>query len=237
MKYVIVDDNDTDRMLIEALAMKHTELALSGSFMNPLDAIGFIRDSPPDLLFLDVEMPIMNGVDFLRSMKHPPLCIFITSHPDFAVEAFELFALDYIVKPLTKERFDASITRVKSFFDIRRKALQYEHHLEQDVIVIQEGYETHRVLLSDIIYLEALKDYTRIFTREKSYITLGNLSRTLEDFNVPQFMRVHRSYAVNAKHIRSIVDQNVKMDHKLIPIGKTYKQAINELRKNGFDLC
>lgn len=237
MKYVIVDDNDTDRMLIEALAMKHPTLALSGGFMNPLEAAGFIRDSAPDLLFLDVEMPLMNGVDFLRSMKHPPLCIFVTSHPDFAVEAFELFALDYIVKPLTQERFDASIARVKSFFDIRRKALQYEHHLEQDIIVIQEGYDTHRVRLSDIIYLEALKDYTRIFTKDKSYITLGNLSRTLEDFNVPQFRRVHRSYAVNARHISGIIDHSIKMDNKVIPIGKTYKHAINEMKKKGFDLC
>lgn len=231
MNYIIIDDNETDRMLITALAQKHRDMHLGGSFEHALEAASSISVHPPDLLFLDIEMPFLNGIDFLRTLKNPPVCIFITSHPDFAVDAFELFALDYVLKPITEQRFDAAIARAKTFLDIKQKALRYEHHLELDAIVVHEGYNTHRILLSDIIYLEALKDYTRIFTREKSYITLGNLSRTLEEFNISHFKRVHRSYAINARHLLSIVENNIKIEDKTIPIGKTYRNAVNELKK------
>jgi len=232
MKYAIIDDDETDRMLIEAFAQSHKELQLQGNFGHPLEAVSFINTYAPDLIFLDIEMPVINGIDFLRSLKNPPLCIFITSHPEFAIEAFELFALDYILKPITEERFHSTIARAKSFLEIKQKALEYEHHIEQDIVVIHEGYETHRIPLSDILYLEALKDYTRIFTKSKSYITLGNLSRTLESFNIPTFTRVHRSYAVNSKHIESFVENNIRIKNTEIPVGKTYRSIVNELRKS-----
>lgn len=234
MKYLVIDDNETDRMLIAAFAQKHSDMQLSGSFEHPLEAAAHINGHPPDLLFLDIEMPFLNGVDFLRTLKSPPLCIFITGHPDFAIEAFELFALDYILKPITEVRFDAAVARAKTFFDIKRKAEKYEHHLEQDAIIVHEGYDTYRILLSDIVYLEALKDYTRIFTKEKSYVTLGNLSRTLEELNIPHFKRVHRSYVINARHLVSIVENNIMIEDRLIPVGKTYRNIVNELKKKPY---
>lgn len=232
MKYAIVDDDETARLLIEAYAQPHKDLQLQGSFEHPLDAISFINNNQPDLLFLDIEMPLLNGIDFLRSLKKPPLCIFITSHPEFAIEAFELFALDYILKPITEDRLNTAIVRAKTFLDIQQKAVAYEHKIEQETIIIQEGYETHRVQLSDILYLEALKDYTRIFTKHKNYITLGNLSRILESFNVPSFTRVHRSYAVNSSLINSFTDNNISIQGTEIPVGKTYRSIVNEMRKH-----
>lgn len=231
MRYIIVDDSDTDRMLLEAYASSDKSLQLQGSFEHPLEAAALINEYPPDLLFLDVEMPLVNGIEFLRSLKSPPLCIFITSHPDFAIEAFELYALDYILKPITELRLQHAITRAKTFLDIKQKALKYEHSIEQDTVIIHEGFETHRVLLSDILYLEALKDYTRIFTKKRTYITLGNLSRTLESFNIPLFARVHRSYAVNSRRIESFIENNIFIENTQIPIGKTYRSVVSELRK------
>jgi DNA-binding LytR/AlgR family response regulator len=140
--------------------------------------------------------------------------------------------LDYIVKPLTQQRFDAAVARARSFFDIRQRALQYEHYIDKDTVVVQEGYDTHKILLSDIVYLEALKDYTRIFTKKRSYVTLGNLSRTLESLSIQHFLRVHRSYAVNARQALSIVDNNIQLEDKMIPIGKTYRNIVNEIKKN-----
>ncbi len=232
MKYTIVDDDETARLLIDAYARAHKDLQLHGSFEHPLEAVSFINNNQPDLLFLDIEMPLLNGIDFLRSLKKPPLCIFITSHPEFAIEAFELFALDYILKPITEERFNATIARAQAFLNIQQKAVAYEHKIEQETIIIQEGYETHRVQLSDILYLEALKDYTRIFTKHKNYITLGNLSRILEGFNIPAFTRVHRSYAVNSSHINSFADNNILIQDTEIPVGKTYRSIVNEMRKH-----
>jgi DNA-binding LytR/AlgR family response regulator len=234
MKYTVIDDNELDRMVIESFFEKHPEFELSGSYSDPVEAVHRLQNHPPDILFLDIEMPVLNGIDFLRALPNPPLCVFITSHPEFALDAFELFALDYILKPLTQDRFDATISRIKSFIDIRTKALSYEHHLDKDTVIIQEGYSTHRILLSEILYLEALKDYTRIFTKNKSYITLGNISRILEGFNTPQFKRVHRSYAINPKYINSIIENTILIGDNQIPIGKTYKSMVSEWRKSSF---
>lgn len=231
MKYVVVDDNEVDRLLIETYAHAHPELQMKGSFEHPLEAIEAVNQHPPDLLFLDIEMPMMNGVDFLRSLHQPPLCIFITSHPEFALEAFELYALDYVLKPITEARFNATVQRAKNFFEIRQNALEYKHQIEQDSIVIQEGYDTHRIHLADILYLEALKDYTCIYTTQRRYVTLGNISRTIENLNQPVFTRVHRSYAINSRHIDSIMDNKIRILETEIPIGKTYRNIVNALRK------
>ena len=234
MRYAIIDDNETDRLMIEALAAKHNNMLLAGSFAHPLEAVAFIRDHPPELLFLDVEMPVMNGPDFLRSIPHPPLCIFITSHPDYAVEAYELFAIDYLMKPLKQERFDASVARAEAYLAMQQKAENYALLVEQNTIVIHEGYNAHRVLLSDIIYLEALKDYTRIFTAGRSYMALGSLGSTLETLNVQHLKRVHRSYAVQVGKIRSITDHSLMVDDITIPVGKTYRKEVSAYRKEHF---
>ncbi|AEA44554.1 LytR/AlgR family response regulator transcription factor [Fluviicola taffensis] len=234
MRYTVIDDNEMDRMIIESFFKQHLDFELFGSFSDPIEAIHQLSNYPPDVLFLDIEMPNLNGIDFLRSLPKPPLCVFITSHPEFALDAFELFALDYILKPLTLDRFEAAVSRIKSFIDIREKALSYEHYLEDDTVIIQEGYNTHRILLSEILYLEALKDYTRIFTKNKSYITLGNISRILESFNTPQFKRVHRSFAINPRYINSIIENNILIGTNQIPIGKTYKSTVSEWKKSSF---
>ncbi len=234
MRYTVIDDNEMDRMVIESFCDKHPDFVLSGSFSDPIEAVHLVTNNPPDILFLDIEMEAINGIDFLRSLPDPPLCIFITSHPEFALDAFELFALDYILKPLTEDRFENAVSRIKSFIDIRKKALSYEHYLDKDTVIIQEGYNTHRILLSDILYMEALKDYTRIFTKNKSYITLGNISRILEGFNAPQFKRVHRSYAINPKYINSIIENTIHIGNNQVPIGKTYKSTVSEWKKSSF---
>lgn len=225
-KYAIVDDQEVDRLLIEAMAAKYPDFILIGSFENPLAAMALLRDNPTDLLFLDVEMPIMSGPEFLRGLAHPPPCVFITSHPDYAVEAFELYAIDYILKPLKQERFDASIQRFLAYQEIRKKADYYELHLASDTITIREGYDTYRVNVKDVLYLEALKDYTRIFTTNKSYITLGSLGTIVENFPVDIVKRIHRSYAVNTLKIASIKDYTVQVCGVELPVGKTFRKEL-----------
>lgn len=220
--------------MIQALARQYPFLKMAGCFLNPLEAVAFIRDNPPDLLFLDVEMPVMNGTDFLRSLTNPPSCIFITSHPDYAVEAFDLFAIDYILKPVKKERFHRAITRMQDYAAIQEKALAYEHHVKSETMVIHEGYDTHKILLSDIIYMEALRDYTRIFTTNKTYITLGNLGTIVGSLNFCSIRRVHRSYAVHTDKIESILENSVVAGKITIPVGRTYRKDISDIKKANF---
>ena len=128
---LIIDDDEIDRMMVEDFVEKCPGLALLGSFSNALESLKSINSMDIDLLFLDIDMPVINGVDFLKKIENPPLCVFITSHPDYALEAFDLHAVDYILKPVKKERFDLAIDRVIELISIRQKALHYDLNFER----------------------------------------------------------------------------------------------------------
>lgn len=226
---IIVDDEELDRMMVEDLVLNTTGLQLIGSFNNALESVEVINNKVIDLLFLDIDMPVISGVDFLKKLEMPPLCIFITSHVDYALDAFELHAVDYILKPVKKERFDAAVERAKELLSIQQKALQYDLSVENDRLTIKEGNTINKVLINDIIYLEALTNYTKVVTKAKKYITLNNLKNFLEDLPQDKFLRVHRSYAVAKNKISSAGDGEIFLGEYKVPMGKTYRKTVNQI--------
>ena len=226
---LIIDDDEIDRMMVEDFVEKCPGLALLGSFSNALESLKSINLMDIDLLFLDIDMPVINGVDFLKKIENPPLCVFITSHPDYALEAFDLHAVDYILKPVKKERFDLAIDRVIELISIRQKALHYDLNFESDRLTIKEGNSMNKVLINDIIYLEALTNYTKVVTVARKYITLKNLKNFLEELPHDKFMRVHRSFAVAKNKINSARDGEITLGNFTIPMGKTYRKFINQI--------
>ncbi len=226
---LIVDDEELDRMVVEDFVQNTPGLNLLGSFSNALECVDTINTKDIDLLFLDIDMPVINGVDFLKKLEVPPLCIFITSHVDYALDAFELHAVDYILKPLKKERFDAAVERAVELISIRQKALHYDLNFENDRLTIKEGNIINKVLINDIIYLEALTNYTKVVTKGKKYITLNNLKNFLEDLPHDKFLRVHRSYAVAKNKINSAKDGEIQLGDYKVPMGKTYRKIINQI--------
>lgn len=226
---IILDDEELDRMMVEDLVTQSPGLDLLGSFSNALESIQMINTQDIDLLFLDIDMPVISGVDFLKKLENPPLCIFITSHPDYALDAFDLHAVDYLLKPVKKERFDKAIDRVFELTNIRQKALHYDLNFEKDRLTIKEGNSMNKVLINDIIYLEALTNYTKVVTTSKKYITLKNLKNFLEELPSEKFMRVHRSYAVAKNKINSAKDGEISLGEFTIPMGKTYRKFVNQL--------
>ncbi len=231
VRYLIVDDNELDRMTVEALARGYASLYCCGSYANPLEALEAIKTLQPDLILLDVEMPGATGIDLLKAVRDQvPMAVFITSYPEFALEGFELSALDYIVKPLTEERFSQLMKRVLEYWEMKQKSTAYDVFIETEMITIKQGHDKLRLPLNDIIYLEALNDYTKLVTARKSYITIGALSRFLEQLPDNHFCRIHRSYAVAIDKISALRRHEVECGGIMIPVGKTYRTAVAQMK-------
>jgi DNA-binding LytR/AlgR family response regulator len=226
---VIIDDNEVDRIMVEEYVQQAGNLKLIGSFSNALEASELLKQKKVQLLFVDVEMPMINGIDFIKTLEDPPLCIFITSYPEYAVEAFGIHAFDYLLKPLKTERFEQALKRVEELMDIRSKALEYDMQMENDTLLIKEGNSISRVNMNDIIFLEALTNYTKIVTTDRKYITLMNLKGFLEELPQDKFIRVHRSYAVAKNKISRLRNGELQLGIYKIPVGKTYRLQINKI--------
>lgn len=171
----------------------------------------------------------ISGHELRRRLGEKQACIFITSYPDYALESFELAALDFLVKPIEAERFDKAMERLKTYLEIVHKASLFETSLGSDAIFIKDGHQQVKIKLHDILYLEALKDYTRIVTPEKKYCVLSILGNLLQEAAFKTFIRIHRSYAVQKHFISKISAQQVFLEDISLPIGRTYKDALNYL--------
>jgi DNA-binding LytR/AlgR family response regulator len=223
---LIVEDHSVERMYVQSQVGKYDFLDLRGSFSHPLEAISFLSQSAVDLLLLDIDMPLMSGLDFLKSLQNPPMCIFITSHPEYALESYEVHAFDFLLKPLDTQRFEKAILRLKEYIETRQKARLYEVQFEDDFISIKEGFDVVQLRLSEIIYLEALQNYTKIVTNRHKYLTLFNLKSFMEKLPEEKFLRIHRSYAVARNKIQKMMDNELILQDITLPIGKTFRQEI-----------
>ncbi|MBC7919864.1 MAG: response regulator transcription factor [Ferruginibacter sp.] len=223
---LVVDDDPLDRLVIENELAKYPFLRLKGSFSHPLEARPLITRASVQLLFLDVDMPLVSGLELLKSLPEPIPCIFVTSHPEFALEGFEMHALDYLLKPLRADRFRQAVLRAKEFLEIQTKAHLYELHFENDFLGFKEGGTYNRVRMSEVLYLEALKDYTKVITRGKKYVTLANLRNFSEKLPPEKFLRIHRSFVVAVDKIRQVEQHELLLGDTWLPIGKTFRQEV-----------
>lgn len=229
--YIVVDDDILSVLAIEQFAAAFPALQHKGSYTRSAEGLAAIEAIKPSLVFLDIEMPGITGLDILRKVKSVvPMAVFVTSHPEFAIEGFELSALDYIMKPLTRDRFAQCMKRVIEYWDMKNKALLFEVAFEKDSLTIKEGHGKIKLRRSEIIYLEAMQDYTKIVTPGKNYMTLSTLSNFLEQFSEQDLVRIHRSYAVASDKISALRSTEIVCDKYTLPIGKTYRQAVSQLK-------
>jgi len=227
---IIIDDDEIDRLTVVSFAKKFPELHILGVFADAEDAVFLLGKESIDILFLDIDMPSLNGLEFRKMAAHVPVCVFITAHPEHAVESFQLDTLDFIVKPVKLDRFTQTIARINDYMELKLKAQLFESSIGGDVIYIKEGHEQTKVKLHDILYLEALKDYTKIVTSAKRHCVLSNIGTLLKEENFNSFIRIHRSYAVQKQFIKKILTNEVLLNNDiLIPIGRSYKETLNNL--------
>src|SRR5450432_2252419 len=165
---IIVDDNELDRLTMVSYVRRCVFIHIGGVFESAALALASLQKmDPPDILFLDIDMPGMSGLDLRRQLQQIPACIFVTSHPEFALESFETAALDFLVKPLKADRFARTMQRLEHFLEIHFKAELLDYTLGEDTLFIKDGHNHIKLKLHEIIYLEALKDYTGIITGKK----------------------------------------------------------------------
>lgn len=227
---IVVDDDEVAGLKVVSVARSFPVLNIVKVFTSTEKAIAFIEKEKIEVLFLDIDMPGINGLELRKKLMSVPVCVYITSHQEYAVESFELETLDYILKPLQLERFAHTVKRIEEFMDIKQKATLYDLSFGNDIIYIKEGYEQIKVKLLDVLYLEALKDYTLVVTPQKRHCVLSSIGNLLKETHFQSFIRVHRSYAVQKNYIQKIGSQNITLTNAaLIPIGYSYKANLNSI--------
>jgi two-component system LytT family response regulator len=225
---IIIDDDEIDRLTALSFAKKFPSLNILGVFELAEDALPIIEKEKIDILFLDIDMPGLNGIDFRKKTQEIPVCIFITAHPEHAVESFQIETLDFIVKPLKLDRFAQTMKRIEEFMEIKLKASLFEASIGGDTIYIKEGHEQTKVKLHEILYLEALKDYTLIITDKKRHCVLSSIGNLLKENHFQSFIRIHRSFAVQKQYIEKKLVNDVLLNNGVcIPIGRSYKDNLN----------
>lgn len=225
---VIVDDDEIDRLTVLSYAKKFPNLNILGCFDSSEKALQLIENKPIDILFLDIDMPGLSGIELRKKLLEIPVCIFITAHPEHAVESFEFDTLDFIVKPIKLDRFTQTMRRIEEFLEIKYKAELFESSIGGDTIYIKEGHQQTKVKLHDILYLEALKDYTLLVTNQKKHCVLSSIGNLLKEDHFQSFIRIHRSYAVQKQYIEKIKTHEILLKNNVsIPVGRSYKENLN----------
>ncbi|TAE33575.1 MAG: DNA-binding response regulator [Cytophagales bacterium] len=226
---VIVDDNEIDRLTALAHARQYPLLNIAGVFESATEALLMLQNNPVDVLFLDVDMPDLSGLELRANLMQVPVCVFVTAYPDYAAESFAVDAFDYLVKPLRRDRFAHTMVRIESFFELTRKAQLFDLSLGADTVFIKDGHKQVKLNLHEIVYLEGLKDYTRLVTTTHQYTVLSSIGNLLQSKPFQSFLRVHRSYAVGRHHIDQISAQQVQLGPFMLPVGRSYKATLAQI--------
>jgi DNA-binding LytR/AlgR family response regulator len=225
MTCIIVDDEPLARQGL-ALQLKNiTTLDIKGSFNNAIDAGVFLQKEKVDLIFLDINMPELNGFDFLKTLIDKPLVIFITAYPQYAFESYELDAIDYLVKPVRLDRLVKAVNKAESFLKLTEPSNNESaiESIEQDYVYIKADRKFTKVFFKDIVYIEGLKDYVTINVQDKKIVAAMNIKNIAQQLPEHLFARVNRSYIVNVNHISAVDAYTVYLLNEEIPIGESFK--------------
>jgi DNA-binding LytR/AlgR family response regulator len=223
-KYVIVDDEPLARKLISSHASKIEGLEFYGECSNAIEASNLLRNKKVDLIFLDIQMPEIDGLKFINTLKNPPGIIITTAHRDFGPEAFELDVIDYLLKPI---RFERLLKSVNKFFDKHANSSSkiVSSYEEEIFIYVRAERKMHKISVSEILFIESLDEYVKVHLKNKLMITRENISVLEQKLPTEQFVRIHRSFLVSIKSITAIASDGVEIAGKILPFGRAFKQS------------
>jgi DNA-binding LytR/AlgR family response regulator len=226
IRCLVVDDEPPARAIISRYIQDVATLQLVGECENAPEAFSVLQKQPVDLLFLDIRMPQLNGNEFLKTLKYPPKVIFTTAHHEYAIEGYELDVVDYLLKPVPFDRFLKAVGKVYPA-GADQLSLKVNPSLNNDAFVyFRTDRKMVKVMLRDLLYIESMKDYIKIYTSEGLIITKQSISAVEEMLPEHEFARVHRSYIVSLKNIKSYTAELLGISNTTIPIGKLYRNAL-----------
>lgn len=220
LRCVIVDDEPLAIEVLEGLLNKIPSINVIAKFNEALSVIDFIKINQVDFLFLDIEMPSLTGIELLKTLKNPPPVIIISANKDYAIEGFELNVVDYILKPITFERVVKAINKIADVVASNEKP----HDEHSEYIFLKENKRMVKVKLHDILFIESLKDYVKVVTRDKTVVTKQGLSDFEKMLNPLEFVRVHKSFIIPLSKVDAFSSSIIEIGLFEIPIGRTYKE-------------
>ncbi len=229
---IAIDDDPSALRLIREYCAKIQFVNLAGTFSNPFEALQTINNNQVDLIFLDIVMPQITGPEFLKTLYNPPMVIFTTAFREYAAEGFECDAVDYLVKPVTFERFSKAVNKAFQLIKMKTPSeIQGEDApgVSHGFLMVKVEYTTIRVNLNDILYIEGLKDYVKIYTEGRLILTKTTMKNIIEKLPSGSFFRVHKSYIISVDKIDMIENSRIVIGNQRIPIGESYRSSFFEM--------
>lgn len=224
IKCAIIDDEPLARKIIRQYLEQVSWLQLIFEEGNPLEAINRLKTEPVDLIFLDVKMPGITGLEFLNILQNRPRIILTTAYRDYALEGFEYEVVDYLLKPISLERFLRAVHKIPQA-NLPEPAPSEKQNPGRDSIIIKQDKKLFKVFLDEISHVEGLKDYVKVHTKDATYITYYTMQGMLEDLASANFMRVHKSFIINLQQFRSLEGSMISLTDKTVPLGRTYRES------------
>ncbi|MDP4263488.1 MAG: LytTR family DNA-binding domain-containing protein [Bacteroidota bacterium] len=218
---LLIDDEPLALQLLEDFVSKVPYLKLAGKFEEPLQALPLIETRQADLLFLDIRMPDISGIEFFKSLTVKPEVIFTTAYSEFAIDGFELKAMDYLLKPVSFEKFITACNRVKEYLDFKNT----KEIKNRDYFFINVSHKLHKIFYDDILYLEGYKDYTKIYLTSavSPLLILHNLKYFEDLLNQSEFIRIHRSYIISIRKVNTVSRKSVTIQTNSLPVSDNYR--------------
>jgi DNA-binding LytR/AlgR family response regulator len=223
---IAVDDEPRALEVISIHASKVPDLALIQTFTHPENALAFLKDEFVDLIFLDINMPGISGLQFLQRLQTKPYIVFTTAYSAYAIDSYDFEAVDYLLKPIEFDRFYKSVNKVKKLMQLN--SLQQDNLLSK-YFFVKDGYKQMKVCTDEILYIQSEGNYLNIVTKNEKVVARMTFQQLLEKLPPHQFYRVHNSYVINFNHIRKIEDNQIFILDEKIPIGIRYKENLNNL--------
>lgn len=221
LRCIVVDDEPLARKGIREYIQDIEFLTHCGDFQNPLEASDYLKQNEVDLMFLDIRMPKLSGVAFLKQLENPPLVIFTTAYTEYAIESYELNVVDYLVKPISFDRFEKAVQKALEYFSFRVKS-----NPQAEYFFIKVNQKIEKLFFNEILYVEAMQNYCIIYTRDKKLITYSTLIAMIEKLPAHRFIKVHKSFIVSIDKVNALDGNEIIIGASRIPVSRTLKDEV-----------
>lgn len=226
LRCIIVDDEPLAREGLSNYVREIDFLQLVATCDNPVSLMSLLDQHSADLVFLDIQMPKMSGIDFLKITQNKPMVIITTAYPSYALEGFQLNVMDYLLKPITFDGFLKAVTKAKDYHQLVNKTITNESQEKTDYFFIKCGNKYEKILFDDILYIEGLQNYVSIYTTRGKFITLLSIKNLEENLPLQQFIRVHKSYIVSVSKIDAIEGNEIFIGQHKVPMSRNYREQV-----------
>jgi len=227
IKCLLIDDEPPAIVLLKKYASLIDKLEIVGTGNSAIKAFEILNEQEVDLMFIDIRMPMLNGIDFIKTLKNPPAIILTTAYREYALESYDLDIIDYLLKPIAFDRFLKAIDRYQTRLKPTKVSTEATPEIKQPEYIICNVNRTyHKILLSDIVYIESLKDYVSIHTKSDKVVVKGNIGSFMQRLPTDRFVRIHRSFIVAPEYVTSFSQTEVSIGQQVFPVGRSYKDVM-----------